>query len=52
MVSGCGGQPGIYRSTGSRLSRPGEISGLPLKGPPLSGQLPTAMTTLGDGTAS
>jgi hypothetical protein len=27
------------------------ITGLPLKGPPPSGQLPTAMTILGDGTA-
>ncbi len=52
LVSGWGGHPGIKRSTGMRLSSPSVISGLPLKGPPVRVQLPTAMTTLGSGTAS
>ena len=52
LVRGWGGQPGMNRSTGSNLSSPSVISGLPLKGPPLRVQLPAAMTTLGAGTAS
>ena len=50
-VIGCGGQPGINRSTGSRLSSPSAISGLPRNTPPEIVQFPTAMTTLGAGTA-
>lgn len=52
VVSGCGGQPGINRSTGSRLSRPLLISSLPCNGPPEMAQAPLAMTTFGAGTAS
>jgi hypothetical protein len=32
LVRGWGGQPGIKRSTGNRLSRPSVISGLPRRG--------------------
>ena len=45
FVMGCGGHPGMKRSTGSRVSRPSVISSLPRNGPPDSVQLPTAMTT-------
>lgn len=52
LVMGCGGHPGIYRSTGKSLSSPSVISGLPRNGPPDRAQLPTAMTTRGSGVAS
>ena len=39
----------MNRSTGSRLSNPSDTSGLPRKGPPVSVQLPTAITARGSG---
>ena len=52
IVSGCGGQPGMYRSTGRVASTPLFTSGLSANGPPLIAQAPRAMTIFGLGTAS
>lgn len=52
LVSGCGGQPGMKRSTGRRVSRPQAVSGLSLNGPPVRAQVPTAITTRGEAVAS
>ena len=52
IVSGCGGQPGIKRSTGTTEAAPSRISGCPAYGPPAMAQDPQAITILGDGTAA
>jgi len=52
MVRGCGGQPGMKRSTGSAPVTPSWTSSWPMKGPPEIAQAPTAITIFGAGTAS
>ena len=52
MVSGCGGHPGMKRSTGSSDPQPLCTSGLSTNGPPLMAHAPTAMTSFGAGTAA
>jgi hypothetical protein len=52
IVSGCGGQPGMNKSTGTMEFAPFRICGWPMNGPPAIAHAPTAMTIFGDGTAS
>ena len=49
MVSGCGGQPGMKRSTGTTPAAPLWTSGWSTYGPPEMAQAPEAMTIFGGG---
>jgi hypothetical protein len=51
-VIGCGGQPGMYKSTGKSASTPSWDSGIPANGPPEMAQDPEAITIRGSGVAS
>jgi len=51
IVRGCGGQPGMNRSTGTMPAAPFATSGWSTYGPPEIAQAPTAITTRGGGTA-
>ncbi len=52
IVRGCGGQPGMKRSTGRSEPQPLWTSGLSRKTPPLMAPAPTAITSFGAGTAA
>lgn len=52
IVSGCGGQPGMNKSTGTMEPAPFKICGWLMNGPPAIAQAPTAMTSFGGGKAA